>query len=187
MNNELLHLIERIGTLHRSSRKPGAAAHGLQPVHVDILLYLSRCNRFSDTPSALTAHLGITKGTVSQSITLLEQRGLAKKVSDPKDRRVVHLALTAKGRKVLGDCILPSDWLVERLRPFDVAVSLRVLRTMLRTAQEEHGFQTFGECRTCRHLISEKKGGYRCGLTDEPLQVRDTEKICVEHELKVRD
>jgi DNA-binding MarR family transcriptional regulator len=57
----------------------------LQPVHL----------------AALTEWLGSTKGTVSQTIGVLERKGLVAKRGDPDDRRRVHLQLTRAGQRVL--------------------------------------------------------------------------------------
>ncbi|MCI0482724.1 MAG: MarR family transcriptional regulator, partial [Candidatus Dadabacteria bacterium] len=64
-------LIERLGNLLRAEER--AAGAGLLPVHVRMLSYLSVCNRYSDTPAAVTEFAGATKGTSSQSIAVLER------------------------------------------------------------------------------------------------------------------
>jgi len=71
-------LIERIGRLLSTD----AHAAGLLPVQWEVLRYLRRANRFSRTPAALTAYLGLTKGTVSQTLRALEGRGLVRKRVD---------------------------------------------------------------------------------------------------------
>ena len=76
-------LIERIGRLLSTD----AHAGGLLPVQWEALRYLGRANRFSRTPAALTAYLGLTKGTVSQTVHVLEAKGLVTKQVDPADRR----------------------------------------------------------------------------------------------------
>ncbi|MGZ8137529.1 MAG: MarR family winged helix-turn-helix transcriptional regulator, partial [Methylococcaceae bacterium] len=101
-------LIERISNLLRSEERKKYAAIGLQPVHVQVLDYLSTCNRFSDTPASLAEYLGLTKGTVSQSLQVLERKGYVEKRQDSVDGRVVHLTLSAVGAQLL-DEIKPLD------------------------------------------------------------------------------
>ena len=91
-------LIERVGRLLSSE----AHAEGLLPVQWEALRYLARANRFSKTAAALTAYLGITKGTVSQTLKALEAKGLVRKVPNEKDRRSNHLSITPRGQKLLG-------------------------------------------------------------------------------------
>ena len=48
-------------------------ARQLEPVHLATLRYLCNCNRFSNTASAITEYLGQTKGTISQTLKVLEK------------------------------------------------------------------------------------------------------------------
>ena len=90
-------LIERLGNLLRAGER--SSGQGLLPVHVQMLSYLSVCNRYSDTPAAVTEFVGATKGTTSQSIGVLERKGYLRKRPDDGDGRVIHLSLTAKGKR----------------------------------------------------------------------------------------
>ena len=58
---DVFDLIERMAALIRSEERKKCAEFGLQPVHLQVLDYLSRCNRYSDTPAALTNYLGMTR------------------------------------------------------------------------------------------------------------------------------
>ena len=74
------------------------------------------------------------EGTVSQSLKVLEQKGLLRKQQDRQDKRIVHLAATAKGRKLVEQSI-PAKGLeaamqmtsslrgreLEELPPLDIA------------------------------------------------------------------
>ena len=51
------------------------------------------------------------EGTVSQSLKALESKGLLVKTQDTKDKRSVHLQLTAPARALL-DAVMPPDFLV---------------------------------------------------------------------------
>jgi hypothetical protein len=57
--------VGRLASPVRNEARQALAEHGLQPVQFEALHYLTRCNRYSDTPMAVTEFLGQTKGTVS--------------------------------------------------------------------------------------------------------------------------
>ncbi|BAU47107.1 MarR family transcriptional regulator [Sulfurifustis variabilis] len=141
----VLDRFERLAHLLVTETRRAAAAHGLVPVHVEVLGYLARCNRYSDTPGAVTEYLGLTKGTVSQTLALLNARGLVRKQADARNRRVVHLELTRKGHAVLERVTLPPAWrrAAARLEQGVPDLALR-LETMLRELQRAHGGRTFG-------------------------------------------
>lgn len=180
-------MVERVGALLRARARRNGAALGLQPVHLQVLDYLARCNRFSNTPAALTAWLQATKGTVSQSLKLLEERGLLVKTPDAEDRRVLRLSLTDEGRRVLQQ-LAAEDALGSALGSVlagEDAASLsaaeQVLERCLRALQRDSGFDGFGQCRSCRHLQQPRSGEFSCGLTGEPLAALETEQLCQEH------
>ncbi len=62
-----------------------ATEEGLQLVHVEILQYLSVCNRYSDTTQTISEYLGQTKGSISQSLSNLEENGYIKRTHEKLD------------------------------------------------------------------------------------------------------
>ena len=181
-NSVIFKLIERISNLLRSEERKKYAAIGLQPVHVQVLEYLSSCNRFSDTPAAVADYLGITKGTISQSIQVLERKNYVDKIQDTEDGRVVHLILTASGHQLLDD-IKPIDIFTQA----QLAVSSETftsieeaLKSILMELQKANNSKSFGVCHTCINFI-EVDNHYLCHLTDLPLSQLDANKICREH------
>lgn len=172
-------LIERIGRLLMAE----AHAEALLPVQWEALRYLDKANRFSRTAAALTAYLGITKGTVSQTLGALETRGLVKKQINAKDRRSKHLSLTAKGRKLLGkDPLIATIQAIEQLSRTtqqSLGKGLEGLLTSRLTARKR---QPFGQCGDCRYFAYQHAGGgpHYCQLLQEKLAKADAHKICYE-------
>ena len=157
--------------------------YGLQPVQIEALSYLTRCNRYSDTPQAVTEYLGLTKGTVSQSLKVLEQKGLLRKQQDTEDKRITHLAVTAKGRKLVDQALSAKslEGALAKIRSSQSNKLEEILRSLLREMQHLHNRKTFAACHTCR--FNEQHGKkYMCGLTQEPLSEQEIQLICREHE-----
>ncbi len=176
----VLALLERFGRLLQTR----GHEQGLKPVQWEALRYLRRANRFSRTPGGLTAYLGSTKGTVSQTLIALESKGLVRKKAAPTDRRAVCLELTAAGRRALD-----SDPLHELDESFDVLGQERVdslersLTTLLMEQIARAGGRPFGLCSTCSHFERDSPGGrpHRCSLLDVKLSDDDSRRICIEH------
>lgn len=158
-----------------------AVGAGLLPVQLAILGYLRDANRYSNTPQCLTEYLALTKGTVSQSLKILEERGWLRRQADESDRRVVRLALTAPGRNLL-DSAMDDAWrtAAQRLPPADQAHLSTLLTRLLISWQQQRNGKVFGVCRTCRHF---RPGDpcHQCGLTGEALSEMDSGQICREH------
>lgn len=175
--------VGRLASPVRNEARQVLAEHGLQPVQFEALHYLTRCNRYSDTPTAVTEFLGQTKGTVSQTLKVLERKELIRKVPDAEDRRVVHLEVTAKGKKLVSK-LFPSpllDRAISQMPPGSAGDIEAGLVGLLREVQRVHGFRRFGQCRTCVHNREQAGGGYLCDLTGESLSDREVKLICREH------
>jgi len=152
-------------------------------VHLQALRYLTACNRYSNTPAGLTEYLGLTKGTVSQTLAVLGEKGLLRKESSSVDRRVVHLHLSETGRALISR-LLPTQLFARAMRELpDAGTRLEEsLTELLRALQQEHGQRSFGVCGTCRYFQREAHGRFRCGLTKDPLSHADSALLCREHE-----
>jgi MarR family transcriptional regulator, negative regulator of the multidrug operon emrRAB len=155
-----------------------AARHGLLPVQLQVLTYLAQANRFSDLPIAVAEYLGITRGTVSQTIAVLERDGLVSKHEDEHHGRRVHLRLTAAGAKIVS-----SAWshrvalsFAAEARPDAVQSTVGRLVSVM---QQHNVQQSFGICHTCVHHRS-VGGKASCALLNESLAKPQIEKICRE-------
>ncbi len=181
---DVFDLIERMSALIRSEERKLCSELGLQSVHLQVLDYLSRCNRYSDTPTALTNYLGMTRGTVSQTVLLLEKKGFIKKNIDLIDRRKLHLTLLDEGLALLEAS--RSNDLFTRARAILEADSSDYEQSFIKALsalQKAHKGQSFGQCKTCSYF-TQSLLGFSCGLTKEPLSVSDSEKICQEHHVR---
>ncbi len=180
---DLFDLIERIAALIRSEERKKCTAVGLQTVHLQALNYLSRCNKYSNTPGALTNYLGMTRGTVSQSLSLLEKKGYIKKTANINDRRVIHLELLPEGKAILEQA-QPAELFIKAAammeKKGDIINYETAFANMLTALQKANQSQSFGICKTC-HYFTTMDDSFLCGLTKEQLSESDSEKICQEH------
>lgn len=179
---ETFKLIERISSLLRSEERKKYAAIGLQPVHGQVLEYIAKCNKYSNTHAAVAEYLGLTKGTVSQTIQILERKHFIHKQTDSLDGRVVHLSLTEAGQQLINE-LKPLEMFKHaesKLSRQEFDTLGQALQTTLAVLQKANRNKSFGVCRSCRYLTVEENH-YLCGLTEQPLLRDDPDKICREH------
>ncbi len=173
-------LLERIGTLIQQAVREEASRHGLQPIHLHVLQYLRLANRYSDMPIAVAEYLGVTRGTASQSLALLERKGYVVKEADSQHGRRLHLSLTPAALALLDD-----GWAqrVERAALSSASMTGKLLdaslQGLLLVLQRANRQRAFGVCNQCDHFLRES-GSARCGLTGEQLAPEQTVRICRE-------
>lgn len=180
---EAAHLIDRLDRLARS----GESGASLNPAQWEALRYVARANRFSRTPAALAEYLGSTRGTVSQTLISLEQKGQVSRQPSERDRRSIVLGLTALGRRTLeSDPIGALAGDLAAAEPARLEWLVDVLRAALDGMIARNGGRPFGVCYTCRHFRGNSGNAgtpHHCSLLDEPLSDADSRLICVEQEM----
>ena len=185
----LLELVERLGNLMRTEMRKAGADESLQPVHLHALIYISKANRYSNTPQALAEYLGLTKGTVSQTLLLLDRRGLIERFEDDIDRRVVRLRLSSAGEQLLAESqpALPWQNATRNISPNRIRNATSALREALVTLQTDNEGAVFGECSSCAFCQKLSQRIYRCGQMGDRLSGPETRKLCRIYRAKVEE
>lgn len=183
-NPSLYDYLKRLSELLKIDSRNAGAQDGLQPVQLEVLHYLSICNRFSDTPMAVTEYLGQTKGTVSQTLKVLERKGMLSKHLDKDDKRVFHLKVSDKGQRLLAHCV-PTPMMASACETLSVTAQKQIadaLKKLLTTIIQANKLKSFGICRSCYYNTKTHEGGYFCSLVKQPLSNDEIKLICKEHE-----
>lgn len=176
-------LIDRLDRLARS----GEAMGELNPAQWEALRYIARANRFSRTPAALAEYFGSTRGTVSQTLIALEQKGHLTRTPSERDRRSVDLELTPVGiQSLTRDPILALATDLVGASDDQLEAVNAVLRDALHAMITRNGGRAFGACYTCQHFRRDGGPGrgmpHQCALLDEPLSEADSRAICIEQQ-----
>lgn len=180
ITNNVTDYLEALVNILRSEQKKLANEHGLQLIHLQIIHYLARCNRYSNTLLVLCEFLGQTKGTVSTSVSLLEKKQLVRKEADLIDKRKQHLKLTADGKKLAKHQSKAWSIAESQYQDGEHQALLAAFDSLLRKLQQGNNYKVFGVCHTCRHF-KRQQGQVICGLTQEMLQTDEHQQLCVHH------
>ncbi|MCF8224341.1 MAG: MarR family transcriptional regulator [Bacteroidales bacterium] len=94
--------------------------HGVSIPQVLCLNFLQRCPNFQSTQGEIRKFLNLNSSTVSGIIHRLEKKGLLARLPKSGDKRVVNIALTSDGQKMLSTIpALLHERLSERLQELD--------------------------------------------------------------------
>ena len=161
---------------------------GLTPAQWTALRYFSRANRFSRTVSAFAEFHSTTRGTASQTIKSLVNKGYLTRKRSEKDRRSARFDLTDNTLALLASD--PFESIVTAaglLSSSSRQVISRGLERMLRALVEQHGKRAFGMCPNCKYLsrgvcCSSGAPEYQCKLLREALTEAEIDQLCINFE-----
>lgn len=183
--NNVYNYVERISNLQRVDSRRKGADYGLQPIQLEALHYLSICNKYSNIPMAVTEYLGQTKGTVSQTLKVLENKKYISKHSDIDDKRIIHLKVTTLGHRILKSSI-PTPKFMRACEELPKEIQIQVesaLNHLLVAFINANDMKSFGVCSSCKHHQEKKDNQYFCGLVKVPLASSEISLICREHKI----
>ncbi len=170
-------IAEMLVHLGRAARGEDAAAR-LTPAQWTGLRFFARANRASRTPSAFASFHATTRGTASQTVKSLEQKGLLTRSRSDEDRRSVRFELTNHGRTMLrADPLRHLAHAIERLPDRQRAALSAALPAVATDLATMRGASAFGTCGDCRHFAGRDGGGY-CACVAAELTPAEIGQLC---------
>ena len=173
-------LLDRLGRLTRELQ----FANGLNPAQWEALRFIAQANKYSRTPSALAEYLGATKGTVSQTLIALENKGLITRCKKTDDRRQVELCLTEAGQTMLGnDPMQTLERASTEIADELGAEMVKGLTRLLHDLQSRHQVADFGVCQDCSLFCvnTQSLDAGICGNNGESIDAVEKTKICINY------
>lgn len=99
---QVLSRLDRLAGVLAERRSAIFARHGLRRHEFDVLAVLRRAGApFELTAGELAARTYVTSGTMTSRLDGLTERGLVTRAADREDGRLVRVALTPTGRRIL--------------------------------------------------------------------------------------
>jgi DNA-binding MarR family transcriptional regulator len=161
-----------------------AKASNLSPIQIQLLLFVSTHKPALSTISALAAEFNLTKATVSDSVRVLESKGLVVKAAHPSDARSQTIKLTPTGKKLLAQVDGVFDPLAQALAGFSSDAKAEHWATVSGLIWKliQSGIITPQRmCWGCKHYAQQEAMGY-CQLLQVPLKPEQIRLDCVEFE-----
>lgn len=146
------------------------------------LRFFARANGSTRTPSGFANFQATTRGTASQIIKTLENRGLITRQRSDHDRRSVRLDLTEMGRATLLED--PLNDLINVIGQLQYDERDRFLQTLSRMAYALAGLRdvpAFGTCQDCSHFKPAIGSGY-CACMAAELAAEDIDQLCASYQ-----
>lgn len=166
--------------INRLARLDAAQAwtEDLNPTQRAMLGYLVQANRFSRSPSHVAEYLGTTRGTATQSLKSLLQKGYVTEHRSKVDKRVISYNLTDTGREMA--CVpAPLQTALATISEDESEALQRILKKLLLDIVAQNKGRAFGLCRECMHHQDDDGDPY-CALLKVALMPAEADQICHE-------
>jgi len=161
------------------------ASTGLTQAQWIAIRYFARSNRFSRTVSGFADFHATTRGTASQTIRSLVDKGYLVRRKSERDGRSVEFDLTPLGQRRLAED--PLEALTRATAALSETQQSRTangLRAVLGELEHAGRRDRIGLCRLCGHLGTGGATGNRCRLMREELETGELEELCVRYRAK---
>ncbi len=160
---------------------------GLSSAQTDALLYFAHANRFSRTVSVFAEFRATTRGTASQTIKSLVDRGLlVRRKSDGGGQRTC-VDITEEGRSLLEEHdTLALARVVADLPESQLTALADALSRILSSIPRDRETRAFGPCSHCEYCkqdwnAEKSESSYFCSYAKTPLDASAPATICMHY------
>ena len=180
--------LEKIAEVFRVLLWTEAKEHKLSPIQMQLLIFIKYHSSDKQRRIASMAReFNLTKATVSDSIKVLEQKGLIKRTDDALDSRSFNFSLTDQGMKLTGmieNFTLPLDGAIATLSPPQKDQFLLSVLDLIYRLNQNGIISTQRMCYNCFYYNGDRQQTHYCNLMQQPLAVDELRIECPEHKDK---
>lgn len=188
MHARIVEGLERIATALKSEDWARSRSLGVNPTQLAILRVLDG-RRSGLSVKDLSAHLGVSQPTVTDSILALERKALVEKRADQSDGRSVRVVITGGGIASVGASELGAGAVGQAtaaLEDDDQQQLLVQLVSVIRQLQEQGAIPIQRMCVGCRYFRpyahADAARPHHCTFVDAAFGQQDLRIDCRDHE-----
>ena len=142
MKARTLYLIKR-AEIEQTKRMTNALEqYGLTPIHYAIMYFVDYDEGDLST-AQLSRRFSMTPQSMSEFVAILGRKKLLKKTTDPSHKRIFHIALTTKGKKILETCNRQLDTVekkfLKKLSAREIETMRKLIGKILEGSRESNG------------------------------------------------
>ncbi len=159
IDTRIYQALGKISNLFKSQKIDSFKRLKLTPLMADLIGYISSHPKESSTVSRLSEEFSVTKATLSDAVSTLEERGLLVKEEDTEDSRIKYLVLTEEGQKMAEEMLYYERLFYEAVAGIEDSskeVVYNFLINILRHFRERGDIKVLKSCVNCQNFIREK-------------------------------
>ncbi len=179
--------LERISEAFKSLLWEKAKIHGISPIQIQILLFVSKHKSELCNVSHLAKEFNLTKPTISDAIKILDKKEFIEKDYSSSDSRSYTLMLSESGKELIKDLNTysqPLENVLDDLNETNLNLMYNTLTHLIFQLNRGGVLTVQRTCFGCRFYEQKDKGHY-CHFLKKPLVDRELRLDCPEFEQPV--
>lgn len=187
LNLKIISGLERIAEVFKTLLWEKAKLHGISPIQIQILLFVSNHKLALCNVSYLSKELNVTKPTISDSVKVLVNKGLLDKDFSNADNRRYNLFLSSTGKQLankLSDYISPISKGLEGSSPQELSIFFNSLSKLIHQLNHKGIIQVQRSCYGCQFYNGDRVDDHYCTLLKSKLENEEIRLDCPEYEAK---
>lgn len=175
--------LERISEAFKVMLWEKAKEHGLSPIQIQIMIFISEHKSELCNVSHLAKEFNITKPTISDAIRVLDKKGLIVKDFSPVDSRSYNILPSPDGSKMireLNDFAKPLEEALTELGLSNLEQLYASLTTLIYQLNRSGLLNIQRTCFGCTYYAN-REGGHYCHFLESELQNSDLKIDCPDY------
>ena len=175
--------LERIGEVFKTLLWQKAKVHGISPIQIQILLFISKHSTHLCNVSCLAKEFNLTKPTISDAVKILVEKTYLIKDYSPTDSRRFNLLLSTAGEKLVAELLdysLPISTEIEKMDKAELENCFNTISKLIYQMNQKGIIQVQRTCYGCKHYNGNKKDQHFCTLLDKKLKRQEIRIDCAE-------
>jgi len=180
--------LEKISEVFRVLLWAEAKEHRVSPIQLQLLIFLKYHPLTAHRRIAFLAReFNLTKATISDSIRVLEEKGLVLRSDDANDSRGYNFSLTEKGEQLTASVenfTGPLDGAIAALTEQQKEYLLSSVLDLIYRLNQMGIISTQRMCFNCYYYSGDRAKDHYCNLVNAPLAYDSIRFECPEHKMK---
>jgi DNA-binding MarR family transcriptional regulator len=180
--------LEKISEVFRVLLWAEAKEHRVSPIQLQLLIFLKYHPLTAHRRIAFLAReFNLTKATISDSMRVLEEKGLVLRSDDITDSRGYNFSLTEKGEQLTASVenfTGPLDGAIAALTPQQKEYLLSSVLDLIYRLNQMGIISTQRMCFNCYYYEGDRATSHFCNLVQAPLAYDSIRFECPEHKMK---
>ncbi len=188
INKVELHLkviagLERLGEVFKTLLWQKAKVHGISPIQIQILLFISSHRLALCNVSYLAKEFNVTKPTISDAVKVLLKKDYLVKDYSPTDNRRYNVLLSSAGEKLVQELLdyrLPVATETQTISEAELKNCFDTISKLIYQLNQKGIIQVQRTCFGCQHYQGDKAATHFCTLLDKHLMKHEIRLDCAD-------